>query len=99
MDMHDLLTIGEVAERSGFATSALRYYENAGLIHGHPHERAAAPIRAFVVLRRLAFICAARNIGLALEEVACGARPPAGRTHAQPRRLDEDVTGLAGVLR
>ena len=68
MDTHDLLTIGEVAERSGFATSALRYYEQAGLIQS---TRTSGQQRRYErsVLRRLAFIRAARNIGLGLEEV------------------------------
>ena len=31
--MHELLTIGEVAERSGMAASAIRFYDRQGLIH------------------------------------------------------------------
>ena len=55
MDTHDLLTIGEVAQRSGFATSALRYYEQAGLIHS---TRTSGQQRRYErsTLRRLAFI-------------------------------------------
>ena len=33
MDKKDLLTIGEVADRSGFPQSALRFYEREGLVH------------------------------------------------------------------
>ena len=33
MNSRELLSVGEVAERSGFAASALRYYEAEGLIH------------------------------------------------------------------
>jgi MerR family redox-sensitive transcriptional activator SoxR len=68
MDTRDLLTVGEVAARSGFATSALRYYEREGLIHA---SRTAGGQRRYPrsVLRRLAFIRAARNIGLGLDEV------------------------------
>ena len=67
-DSADLLTIGEVATRSGFATSALRFYEREGLIAA---DRSSGGQRRFhrSVLRRLAFIRAARNIGLGLEEV------------------------------
>lgn len=62
------LTVGEVAERSGFAASAVRYYEREGLISAH---RTDGNQRRFdrSVLRRLAFISAARHIGLTLDEV------------------------------
>jgi MerR family redox-sensitive transcriptional activator SoxR len=64
----DLLTVGEVSQRSGFAPSALRYYEREGLVSA---TRTAGGQRRYErhVLRRLAFIRAARNIGLTLEEV------------------------------
>jgi MerR family transcriptional regulator, redox-sensitive transcriptional activator SoxR len=65
----DLLTVGEVAHRSGFAPSALRFYEREGLLHA---SRTSGGQRRYErnVLRRLAFIRAARNVGLTLEEVA-----------------------------
>jgi MerR family redox-sensitive transcriptional activator SoxR len=64
-----LLPIGEVAERSGLAASAVRYYERAGLVHA---ERTAGNQRLFRrdVLRRLAFIRIAQRVGLTLEEIA-----------------------------
>ncbi len=64
----DLLTVTEVARRSGFAASALRYYEDQGLIRA---ERSGGNQRRYrrEVLRRLAFVRAARNIGLSLDEV------------------------------
>jgi MerR family transcriptional regulator, redox-sensitive transcriptional activator SoxR len=64
----DMLTVGEAARRSGFAASALRYYERAGLIES---ERTDGGQRRYprMVLRRLAFIRAARHVGLTLEEV------------------------------
>jgi redox-sensitive transcriptional activator SoxR len=80
MDARDRLPMGEVSRRSGFAASALRYYESQGLIEA---ERSAGGQRTFQrsVLRRLAFIRAASNIGLTLEEIRqeldC---LPAGRT-------------------
>lgn len=62
------LTIGEVAKRSGVATSALRFYEQRGLIsserHGSGHRRFTS-----VVVRRVAFIVFAQRIGLTLEEI------------------------------
>jgi MerR family transcriptional regulator, redox-sensitive transcriptional activator SoxR len=62
------LTIGEVADRSGVATSALRFYEDRGLIRS---ERTAAGHRIYErsVLRRIAFIVFAQRVGLTLTEV------------------------------
>jgi MerR family transcriptional regulator, redox-sensitive transcriptional activator SoxR len=64
----DLLTVGQVAERSGFAPSALRYYERQGLVTA---TRTGGGQRRYErnVLRRLAFLRAARNVGLSLDEV------------------------------
>lgn len=62
------LTIGEVAKRSGVATSALRFYEDRGLITseraGSGHRRYPRP-----VLRRIAFIVFAQRVGLTLDEI------------------------------
>lgn len=62
------LTVGDVARRSGFAPSALRYYEREGLISA---ERTEGGQRRYArgVLRRLAFIRAARHVGLTLDEI------------------------------
>jgi MerR family transcriptional regulator, redox-sensitive transcriptional activator SoxR len=68
MDRDDLLSVGEVAHRSGFAASALRYYETEGLIRSSRTEGRQRRYERSV-LRRLAFIRAARNIGLGLEDV------------------------------
>jgi MerR family redox-sensitive transcriptional activator SoxR len=64
-----LLSIGEVSRRSGVAASALRFYEQRGLISS---ERAGSGHRQFrrEVLRRIAFIVFAQRIGLSLEEIA-----------------------------
>ncbi len=66
--MDDTLTIGDVAERSGLAASAIRFYERQGLIHS---ERTAGGQRRFRrdVLRRIAFIRIARRVGLSLEDI------------------------------
>ncbi len=68
LSSRDRLTIGELAARSGNATSALRYYEEIGLIRA---ERTAGGQRRYrrATLRRLAFVRAAQRIGLSLEEV------------------------------
>jgi MerR family transcriptional regulator, redox-sensitive transcriptional activator SoxR len=83
--MTDLLTIGEVARRSGVAASALRFYEDQGLISS---ERTAAGHRRFArpVIRRVAFIVFAQRVGLSLEEIRGElAKLPADRV---PRRQD-----------
>ncbi len=66
--MDEELTIGAVASRSGLAPSALRFYEDRGLISS---DRTAGGQRRYHrdVLRRLAFIQAAQRVGLTLEEV------------------------------
>jgi len=62
------LTIGEVANRSGVATSALRFYEERHLIHS---ARTPAGHRTYErsVIRRIAFIVFAQRVGLTLAEV------------------------------
>lgn len=63
------LTIGELSERSGLTTSALRYYETQGLIAS---ERTTGNQRRYqrAMLRRVAFIRSAQRVGLTLEEIA-----------------------------
>jgi MerR family transcriptional regulator, redox-sensitive transcriptional activator SoxR len=86
------LSIGEVAARSGLAPSALRYYEQEGLISA---SRTAGNARRYPrsVLRRLAVVRAARNVGLSLPEIRAalatlpGERPP---TTADWARLSSD---------
>jgi MerR family redox-sensitive transcriptional activator SoxR len=104
MNTHDLIAIGDVARRSGFAASAIRYYESQGLITAH---RASGGQRMFErgVLRRLAFIRAASNVGLSLEEIRAElVGLPAGRTPNKADwlrmsrhwrgRLDEQIAAL-----
>ncbi|HET9662871.1 MAG TPA: redox-sensitive transcriptional activator SoxR, partial [Burkholderiales bacterium] len=83
--MLPLLTIGEVARRSGVAASALRFYEERGLIGS---ERAGSGHRRYprAVLRRIAFIVFAQRIGLTLDEIGSElAKLPSGRA---PTRRD-----------
>jgi len=75
----ELLTIGEVSRRSGVAASALRFYEDRGLIAS---ERAGSGHRRFPrpVLRRIAFIVFAQRVGLTLDEIGAElAKLPPGR--------------------
>ena len=67
--MDSILTINVVSRRSGVASSALRYYEERGLIAS---ERAGSGHRRYPrsVLRRIAFIVFAQRIGLSLGEIS-----------------------------
>lgn len=66
--MTDPLTIGELATRTGVATSALRFYESKGLIEA---VRTAGNQRRYqrATLRRVSVIRAAQTLGLSLEEI------------------------------
>ena len=68
-DIHKALTVGEVAERSGVAVSALHFYEKKGLIQS---SRSAGNQRRYHrdVLRRVAVIKVAQRIGIPLVEIA-----------------------------
>ena len=103
----DLLTVGQLAARSGFAPSALRYYERLGLIEA---TRTPGGQRRYAraTLRRLSFVRAARNVGLSLDEVATAlATLPGGRTptradwtrlsKAWRLRLDEQIEALTAL--
>jgi MerR family redox-sensitive transcriptional activator SoxR len=83
--MESVLIISEVSRRSGVASSALRFYEERGLISS---ERAGSGHRRYPrsVLRRIAFIVFAQRVGLTLEEIATElAKLPADRI---PTRRD-----------
>lgn len=66
--MDDELTIGQLSERSGVAHSALRYYEELGLLTS---ERTEGGQRRYHrdALRRVSFVKVAQQVGLSLEEV------------------------------
>ena len=105
MSRHEArLTIGQLSERSGVATSALRYYESRGLIAS---ERTAGNQRRYAqsMLRRVAFIRSAQRVGLALEEIEEALSTlPEGRTPTKADwtrlsrswrpRLDEQIERL-----
>lgn len=63
-----LLTIGELSERSGIAASALRYYETEGLLHS---TRSPGNQRRYHrdALRRVGFVRVAQEVGLSLAEI------------------------------
>ena len=100
----ELLSIGEVAARSGLAASALRFYEDQGLITA---TRTPGGARRYPrsVLRRLAVVRAGRNVGLSLPEIRAALetlpaeRPPSTTDWARLSsdwrdRLDEQIAAL-----
>src|SRR6478735_1627491 len=102
-----VLSVSEVAARSGFAPSTLRFYEREGLISA---TRTVGNQRRYErsVLRRLAFSRAACNVGLTLDEVRAElARLPSERTpttadwHRISRnwreRLNERITAIEAL--
>jgi MerR family redox-sensitive transcriptional activator SoxR len=102
------LTIGQVSQRTGVATSALRYWESLGLIasvrttgNQRRYERA--------MIRRVSFIRAAQRVGLTLDEIRDAlatlpdSRTPTARDWAKlsaawRSRLDEQIRRIE-VLR
>ncbi|MCU1427850.1 MAG: soxR [Actinomycetia bacterium] len=99
-----LISIGEVADRTGVATSALRFYEREGLVRA---VRSEGGQRRFHrdSLRRVAFIRVAQRVGLTLEEIRDALDSlPQGRTptkadwerlsRAWRPRLDEQIAVL-----
>ena len=102
--MSALLTINEVSRRSGVAASALRFYEDKGLIRS---ERAGSGHRRYprAVLRQIAFIVFAQKIGMTLDEVVGelqklpGGRVPEGSdwgklSRSWSQRIDEQIALL-----
>lgn len=70
VDISQRLTVGELAKRTGVATSALRFYETRGLLHSERNDAGHRRYPRFVA-RRVAFIVFAQRVGLTLEEIRC----------------------------
>ena len=107
LDPADLLTIGELADRTGAAPSALRFYESEGLIRS---ERSSGGQRRYhrEVLRRVSYIRIAQQVGLSLGEIHESLESlPNGRTPTKADwarlsrgwrpRLDEHIAMLVRV--
>ena len=105
--MEDLLTISEVARRSGVAATTLRFYEDLGLITS---QRTAGNQRRYPrdVLRRVSFIRAAQEVGLHLREINESLTTlPAERAPTKDEweafaqrwrpRLDHQIATLVGI--
>jgi MerR family redox-sensitive transcriptional activator SoxR len=93
----EVLTIGELAARTGLAVSAIRFYEEKGLLASF---RSAGGQRRFLRsdIRRLSFALIAQQLGLTLPQIAAElAGLPQGRTPTQAdwRRISK---GLRSVL-
>jgi MerR family redox-sensitive transcriptional activator SoxR len=81
--MDATLGIGAVSERTGVARSALRFYEDEGLIHS---QRTSGGQRRYPreVIRRVSFIRVAQQVGLSLQEIREALESlPANRTPTQ----------------
>ena len=80
MKANDLLPIGELARRTGLSVSAIRFYEERGLVEAL---RTSGNQRRFLRgdIRRLSFILIAQRLGLSLAEIEEAlAGLPQGRT-------------------
>ncbi len=78
--MDDLLTIGQVSARTGVATSALRFYEDRGLIRSHRNEGNQRRYERSII-RTVSVIKAAQEVGMTLTEISEAlAGLPNGRT-------------------
>ncbi len=78
--LHDLMTVSELADRAGLETSAIRYYDELGLITS---TRTSGGQRRFArdMLRRIAVVRAGQSLGLSLDEIqAAFAALPNNRT-------------------
>jgi MerR family transcriptional regulator, redox-sensitive transcriptional activator SoxR len=101
------LSIGEVADRTGVAPSALRFYETEGLISS---TRSDGGQRRYAreVLRRVAFVRVAQRVGLSIDEIRASLDTlPSGRTPTKADwqrlsrqwrpRLDEQIALLVSL--
>jgi MerR family redox-sensitive transcriptional activator SoxR len=96
MDRNDLLPIGELAKRTGLAVSAIRFYEDKGLIQAM---RTMGNQRRFLRsdIRRLSFILIAQKLGLGLVEIEAElSKLPQGRTPTLSdwRAISQSMRGM-----
>ncbi|TYC67137.1 redox-sensitive transcriptional activator SoxR [Stappia sp. BW2] len=90
----DLLTIGDLSERTGLSVSAIRFYEEKGLVH--PSRNAGGQRRFLRAdIRRLSFVLVAQEFGFSIAEIAAQLqRLPEGRAPTKA-----DWTRISGEFR
>ena len=100
----DTISIGEVAEMTGLAPSAIRYYESEGLL---PHPERRGGKRAFSpgVVGRINVIRMARDLGFSLDDIRTlldgfsPDTPPPDRWHALARRKLPEIEAVLNRAR
>lgn len=94
MNPNDLLSIGELAQRTGLSVSAIRFYEEKGLVEPL---RTGGNQRRFLRadIRRLSFILIAQRLGLSLGEIA---EAMAGLPHGRTPNA-QDWARISGAIR
>lgn len=88
-----LLDIAEVARRSGYPPSTLRYYEKRGLIASDGRQGLRRQYDDDV-LTRLALIALGRRAGYSLDEIADLLRPQGGKLDLSRNKLRSQATNL-----
>ena len=104
MDSNSLLSIGELARRTGLSVSAIRYYEARGLLSAI---RTSGNQRRFLRsdIRRLSFALIAQRLGLTVAEIEAelatlphGRAPTAGDWHAISERIRDRLDRQIAML-
>ena len=96
MHANDVMTIGELADRTGLSVSTIRFYEERGLVTPF---RSSGNQRRFLRsdIRRLSFIRIAQRLGLSIESISDElAKLPHGRTPnaSDWRKISNTMRGL-----
>jgi DNA-binding transcriptional MerR regulator len=94
MTSMDLIPIGRAAARLGLSTSALRYYDERGLVCP-PARQAGRRMYGTEELRRLAFVKVAHRLGLPLETAAAVLDAPGPQWR---QRVREHIAELDDVI-
>lgn len=68
--MDEVLTIGQLAQRSGITVSAIRFYEQKGLIDGPPRNKSGYRTYPLKMIERVRFIKNCRDLGFPLRSVS-----------------------------
>ncbi len=90
---NQIMSIGDLAERTGLAVSAIRFYETKGLV---TPERNTGGQRRYLRsdIRRLSFVQVAQQLGFSIEDIRTALASLAGRPHADTEGLGEDQPQL-----